>query len=76
MTDLYSSETVVGRQVACVVNLSARWIGPFLPEVLTLGFPDAEGRVVLVAPERPVPNGAHACSDSSTAGRGRCPPTY
>jgi len=46
------------RQVACVVNLGARRIGPFMSEVLTLGFPDDEGRVVLVRPERPVPNGA------------------
>jgi tRNA-binding protein len=58
VTDLYSREALVGRQVACVVNLSARRIGPFLSEVLTLGFPDTDGRVVLVAPERPVPNGA------------------
>jgi len=58
VTDLYSREALVGRQVACVVNLSPRRIGPFLSEVLTLGFPDTEGRVVLVAPERSVPNGA------------------
>jgi tRNA-binding protein len=57
VTELYSREALVGRQVACVVNLSPRRIGPFLSEVLTLGFPDTEGRVVLVAPERSVPNG-------------------
>jgi tRNA-binding protein len=44
--------------VAAVVNLPPRQIGPFRSEVLTLGFPDAEGRVVLIGPERPVPNGA------------------
>jgi tRNA-binding protein len=57
ITALYPREALVGRQVACVVNLSPRRIGPFLSEVLTLGFPDEAGRVVLVAPERSVPNG-------------------
>lgn len=55
---LYSREQLIGRQVACVVNLSPRKIGPFLSEVLTLGFTDEQGRVVLIAPERSVPNGA------------------
>lgn len=54
----YSAETLVGRQVAAVVNFPPRQIGPMMSEVLTLGFPDAEGRVVLFAPDRPVPNGA------------------
>jgi tRNA-binding protein len=57
VTELYPREALIGRQVACVVNLGPRRIGPFLSEVLTLGFPDEDGRVVLVAPERPVPNG-------------------
>lgn len=58
ITALYTSQDLMGRQVACVVNLGPRQIGPFISEVLTLGFPDAEGNVVLVMPERPVPNGA------------------
>lgn len=58
VTDLYPREELIGRQVACVVNLPPRRIGPFLSEVLTLGFPDNEGRVVLVAPERIVSNGS------------------
>jgi tRNA-binding protein len=58
VTDLYPRDALIGRQVACVVNLPPRRIGPFLSEVLTLGFPDQQGRVVLIAPERPVPNGA------------------
>lgn len=58
ITDLYSRDALLGRQVACVVNLPPRQIGPFRSEVLTLGFPDDKGRVVLVAPERAVPNGA------------------
>jgi tRNA-binding protein len=55
---LYAREELVGRQVAAVVNFAPRQIGRFMSEVLVLGFPDAEGRVVLVEPDRPVPNGA------------------
>jgi tRNA-binding protein len=57
VTKYYTAETLVGRQVAAVVNFPPRQIGPFMSEVLTLGFPDHEGDVVLVAVERPVPNG-------------------
>jgi tRNA-binding protein len=57
ITDLYTRETLIGQQVACVVNLLPRKIGPFLSEVLTLGFPDENGRVVLIMPERQIPNG-------------------
>ena len=53
----YTAEALVGRQVAAVVNFPPRQIGPMLSDVLTLGFPDAKGRVVLFAPDRPVPNG-------------------
>ena len=53
----YSPEILVGRQVFAVVNFPPRQIGRFMSEVLTLGFPDAEGEVVLGAIERPVPNG-------------------
>jgi tRNA-binding protein len=53
----YAPETLVGRQVAAVVNFPPRQIGKFLSEVLTLGFPDAEGEVALIAPTRDVPNG-------------------
>ena len=57
VTKYYTPETLLGRQVAAVVNFPPRQIGPFMSEVLTLGFPDSEGDVVLVAVERPVPNG-------------------
>jgi len=53
----YTAEELVGRQVAAVVNFSPRQIGKFMSEVLTLGFPAADGSVVLVAPTKPVPNG-------------------
>jgi tRNA-binding protein len=57
VTRHYTPETLVGRQVAAVVNFPPRQIGRFLSEVLVLGFPDAAGEVVLIAPDRPVPNG-------------------
>jgi tRNA-binding protein len=57
VTKYYTPEILLGRQVAAVVNFPPRQIGPFMSEVLTLGFPDHEGDVVLVAIERPVPNG-------------------
>jgi tRNA-binding protein len=53
----YQVESLVGRQVAAVVNFPPRQIGKFMSEVLVLGFPDADGAVVLVAPSLPVPNG-------------------
>ena len=57
ITKHYTPETLVGRQVAAVVNFPPRQIGPFMSEVLTLGFPDATGEVVLIAPSLAVPNG-------------------
>jgi tRNA-binding protein len=57
IADVYEAAALVGRQVAAVVNFPARQIGPMMSEVLTLGFPDADGRVILVAPDRPVPDG-------------------
>ena len=53
----YTPAQLIGRQVAAVVNFPPRQIGKFLSEVLVLGFPDADGTVVLVAPTLPVPNG-------------------
>lgn len=55
---LYGPEQLIGRQVAAVVNFPPRQIGKALSEVLTLGFADAEGRVVLFSPDHPVPNGS------------------
>ena len=57
ITKHYQPEALVGRQVAAVVNFPPRQIGPFMSEVLTLGFPDADGEVVLIGPSQAVPNG-------------------
>jgi tRNA-binding protein len=57
LTIHYAPQELIGRQVAAVVNFPPRQIGPFMSEVLVLGFPDAAGAVVLIGPERPVPNG-------------------
>ena len=54
---LYEREELLGRQVLAVVNFPKKQIGPFMSECLTLGVPDALGRVVLVGPERAVPPG-------------------
>ncbi len=54
----YTLESLVGKQVAAVVNFPPRQIGPFMSEVLTLGFADAEGAVVLIQPQQAVPNGS------------------
>jgi tRNA-binding protein len=53
----YRLEELVGKQVAAVVNFPPKQIGKFMSEVLVLGFPDAAGNVVLIVPDKPVPNG-------------------
>lgn len=53
----YTRADLLGRQVAAVVNFPDKQVGKFRSEILILGFPDAKGEVVLVTPERPVPNG-------------------
>ncbi len=58
IAELYAPEALEGRMVAAVVNFPPRQIGKFMSEVLTLGFPDAQGRVVLFAPDSAVPLGA------------------
>ena len=53
----YQPHELVGRQVAAVVNFPPRQIGKFMSEVLTLGFPAEDGSVVLIAPDKKVPDG-------------------
>jgi len=57
ITRHYTPAQLVGRKVAAVVNFPPRQIGPLMSEVLTLGFPDADGEVVLVGVDREVPVG-------------------
>lgn len=57
ITTHYTPEELVGRQVAAVVNFPPRQIGKFMSEVLCLGFPDADGEVVLIGPDLKVPDG-------------------
>lgn len=58
ITEHYSLEDLPGRYVAAVVNFPPRQVGKMMSEVLTLGFPDASGAVVLFAPDREVPIGS------------------
>jgi tRNA-binding protein len=58
ITTHYSRDQLMGRQVAGVVNFPPRQIGPFMSEVLTVGFADEAGQIVLVSPDLPVPNGS------------------
>ena len=57
LTPNYDDLDLVGKQVLCVVNFEPKQIGTHISEVLTLGIPDADGNVVLLHPEREVPNG-------------------
>ncbi len=57
ITQNHRIEDLVGRQVLAVVNFPPRQIGPFMSEVLTLGVPDADGNVMLIGPDRAVPDG-------------------
>ena len=57
ITELYDKDMLLGKQILAVVNFPPRQIGPFTSEVLTLGVPNGDGHVVLVAPEINVENG-------------------
>jgi tRNA-binding protein len=61
ITTHYTPEALVGRQVLGVVNFPPRQIGPFMSEALVLGLHDANGKVVLIGPDQPVPNGEKLC---------------
>ena len=57
ITRHYTPDALIGRQVAAVVNFPPKQIGKFMSEVLVLGFPDADGEVVLVGVDHDVPDG-------------------
>ena len=57
ITHHYTPEGLLGQQIAAVVNFPPKQIGKFMSEILVVGFPDADGEVVLLKPTRNVPNG-------------------
>lgn len=57
ITDLYTRENLVGKQIVGVVNFPPKQIGPFMSECLVSGFVQADGSVVLAVPDKPVANG-------------------
>jgi len=61
VTELYSTEELLGRRVVGVVNFPKKQIGPLMSECLITGFHDSEGRVALCVPDKSVPLGAKLC---------------
>lgn len=59
ITDNYELKDLIGKQVCAVVNFPPKQIGPFMSEVLTLGFEDENGHISLIQPDKSVPNGKH-----------------
>ena len=57
VTARYTPESMIGRRVLAVVNVPPKQIGPMRSECLVLGVPDADGQVVLIGPDQPVPSG-------------------
>ena len=58
ITDHYAPEALLGRTVMAVVNFPPRQIGPFMSEILVLGFEDGDGAIVLATPDKAVPKGS------------------
>lgn len=58
ITDLYTPDELIGRQIVAVINFPPKQIGPFMSECLVTGFHREDGKVVLAAVEQPVPDGA------------------
>jgi tRNA-binding protein len=61
ITDLYTRESLIGRQVVAVINFPKKQIGPFMSECLVTGMPREDGAIVLVSPLEPVPDGTKLC---------------
>jgi len=61
ITDLYTQDDLVGKQIVAVVNFPKKQIGPFMSECLVTGMPRADGAIVLVTTDEPVPNGTLLC---------------
>ena len=57
ITEHYAPEDLIGKQVLAVINFPPRQIGKFMSEALVLGLPDADGNVVLLTPDKAVPDG-------------------
>ncbi|MEQ8580033.1 MAG: tRNA-binding protein [Balneola sp.] len=57
ITDHYTKEALLGKQVLAVVNFPTKQIGPFMSECLVTGLPDSNGKVILVSPDQKVKNG-------------------
>ncbi len=57
VTDLYSIEDLIGKQVLAIVNFAPKQIGPIMSECLVTGFMQADGKVVLAVPDQNVKNG-------------------
>jgi tRNA-binding protein len=57
ITENHKPEELIGKQVLAVINFAPRQIGPFMSEVLTLGVPDENGKVMLIGPDKDVPDG-------------------
>jgi tRNA-binding protein len=58
ITHYYKPEQLIGKQIAAVINFAPKQIGPFISEVLVLGFPDHKGKIVLITPDIAIQNGA------------------
>lgn len=58
ITDLYSPEELVGKQVIAVINFPRKQIGPFMSECLVTGLVQDDGRVILAVPDKPAENGS------------------
>ena len=61
ITDLYTQEQLLGKQIIAVVNFPKKQIGPFMSECLITGMPREDGAIVLVSPDEQVPNGTQLC---------------